>query len=156
MGMIALMVLSLSQGSSLRYRMQVSKVAPPHISTAYNPHLSSASHSGMRSSVATLVASLVCWPSLGVRSVILTLLLPTGAFISAPMSLESLSRVSSKVSRLGIRDPLRPVIERYRARQNRHVILFIALLLILKELRVVIHIPVVEPAGQEIFVIHDL
>src|SRR3990172_10045069 len=95
LGITALIRRSRSHGSSLRYRKLASKDAPPQTSTAWKPHLSRASHRGSRSSVETRVASLHCWPSRGVRSVILIRLDPVGAPRSPRMSSASLSMLSA-------------------------------------------------------------
>ena len=52
-----------SHGSSFRYRMQESNVAPPHISMLSYPKLSICSKIGSMSSVLILVAITDCWPS---------------------------------------------------------------------------------------------
>ena len=52
-------------------------------------------HSGNRSSVVTRVASLHCWPSRGVRSVIFTRRLPAGSLSSLFMSPANWFNISS-------------------------------------------------------------
>src|SRR5271157_3203801 len=99
----ALSARSRSQGSSLRNRMQVSNVAPPHASAEKKPHASISRASGIMSSVRSRVAMSDWWASRSVVSVIRTLL-ETAAHMGNLrgsgyiISLSKLHRVSIKNS----------------------------------------------------------